>query len=116
MAVVWDQRNRNAGTYQSGSWAWPVGATQVVAQALMTAADRADDTLTLRTGAEATWDNGQTWLTLTGGYWVGGIDPRSGLPRDAPRFTWSGTVPPTHMRGVLDLPRRVDIGLDVTTT
>lgn len=120
MAVVAAQQNRGPGVVDTGTLdlAVVLGApvqpnTLYIGTAIMDAADLADPTLTF---PFQLWLDGQLVRDET---WSGGVLDKNGNP-SPPRFGWgqSGVdaVAMTTARIVLDLPKRIRIGLDVSTT
>lgn len=120
MAVfaLFDSRQRNAGTYTSqGALNVAPPGSQVILRPLLSAADVADPSLTIRFAIEAPYDaNAATWVPLLSVIWQGGGTDHHGNPRPAPTFSYSTSSGwPRHYRVVLDLPRRMALGAEVET-
>jgi hypothetical protein len=106
-------RVQRQGTAISASTPSPVGplAGKVEIRALMDAADIADPTNQLRLFIEASEDGGQTWRTLVGTTWGGGVRGRDGA-FVAPRVRV--TLPAAMLlRGWVDSLRRQRIGVEI---
>lgn len=121
MAEVFTKRNRQPGTIVSASTVVQAGVVGFQAVVLMNAADIADPTLEIRFACEGTYDpSGLVWVTIVSKVWQCGARDRAGN-FITPTFRYeqrdSNGNPvniPLRVRALLDIPRMLSIGLDVS--
>lgn len=109
--TVFDQRNRNAGTFTSPPQAVS-GITQVSARALLSQPDLDDATLIITFVVEHSNDGGANWRVAFSGTWTGGLD-EDGQPRDNPMLVYTTQPGMTHMRATVTNNQRVSWGLEM---
>lgn len=117
MAIVFDKRQRNPGTYISASVASTlVPQGQLTVTGLLDASDLADAALEIGISVEANDDPGGNgpWYVVVASRWTGGHVDRAGNPIP-PKLTYSpGVVTATRLRGTIDINKRIWIELEMT--